>query len=139
VPGRGDLGDRPEQGRAGALEGHQARGQQAECLAEDGRGNLIFAATRSPLLAAVTYGAAFLLQAIGGTLLGAMADRIRPRPLITTGYGLEAAAAAALALAGLPAGASLALVAAIATLTPVFGAPTAPRCAACPRRWPANG
>jgi hypothetical protein len=82
---------------------------------------LIFTATGSPLLAAVTYGAAFLPQAIGGTLFGALADRIRPRPLITAGYGLEAATAAALALAGLPAGASLALVAAIATLTPVFG------------------
>jgi MFS family permease len=82
---------------------------------------LIFAVTRSPLLAAITYGAAFLPQAIGGTLLGAMADRIRPRPLITAGYGLEAAVAATLALAGLPAGASLALVAAIATVTPVFG------------------
>jgi predicted MFS family arabinose efflux permease len=82
---------------------------------------LIFAITRSPLLAAITYGAAFLPQAVGGTLLGAMADRIRPRPLITAGYGLEAAVAAILALAGLPAGASLALVAAIATLTPVFG------------------
>ena len=82
---------------------------------------LIFAATGSPLLAALTYGAAFLPQAIGGTLLGALADRLRPRPLITAGYGLEAGTAAALALAGLPAGASLALVAAIATLTPVFG------------------
>jgi predicted MFS family arabinose efflux permease len=82
---------------------------------------LIFAITRSPLLAAITYGVAFLPQAIGGTLLGAMADRVRPRPLITAGYGLEAAAAAALALAGLPAGGSLALVAALATLTPVFG------------------
>ena len=82
---------------------------------------LIFAVTGSPLLAAVTYGAAFLPQAVGGTLLGAMADRIRPRPLITVGYGLEAAVAVVLALAGLPAGACLALVAAIATLTPVFG------------------
>jgi predicted MFS family arabinose efflux permease len=82
---------------------------------------LIFAATGSPLLAAVTYGAAFLPQAIGGTLLGALADRARPRPLITAGYGLEAAVAAALALAGLPAGASLALVAVIGCVTPVFG------------------
>jgi predicted MFS family arabinose efflux permease len=82
---------------------------------------LIFAVTGSPLLAAVTYGAAFLPQAIGGTLLGALADRARPRPLITAGYGLEAATAAVLALAGLPVGASLALVAAIACLTPVFG------------------
>jgi predicted MFS family arabinose efflux permease len=82
---------------------------------------LIFAATGSPLLAALTYGAAFLPQAIGGTLLGALADRMRPRPLITAGYGLEAAAAAALALAGPPAWASLALVAAIGCVTPVFG------------------
>jgi len=81
---------------------------------------LIFAATGSPLLAAVTYGIAFLPQAIGGTLLGALADRARPRPLITIGYCLEAGTAVALALARLPAGASLALVAAIATLTPVF-------------------
>jgi MFS family permease len=82
---------------------------------------LIFAVTGSPLLAAMTYGVAFLPQAIGGTLLGALADRVRPRPLITAGYGLEAATAAVLALAGLPAGASLALVAGIACLTPVFG------------------
>jgi predicted MFS family arabinose efflux permease len=82
---------------------------------------LIFAATGSPLLAAMTYGAAFLPQAIGGTLLGALADRARPRPLITAGYGLEAATAAVLALTRLPAGASLALVAVIATVTPVFG------------------
>ena len=82
---------------------------------------LVFAVTGSPLLAAVTYGIAFLPQAIGGTLLGALADRVRPRPLITAGYGLEAATAAVLAMARLPAGASLALVAAIACLTPVFG------------------
>jgi predicted MFS family arabinose efflux permease len=85
---------------------------------------LIFAATGSPLLAAVTYGIAFLPQAIGGTLLGALADRARPRPLIVAGYCLEAGTAAALALARLPAGASLALVAAIATLTPVFAGAT---------------
>jgi MFS family permease len=82
---------------------------------------LIFAVTGSPMLAAVTYGIAFLPQAVGGTLLGALADRLRPRPLIAVGYGLEAAAAVVLALAGLPAGACLALVAAIACLTPVYG------------------
>jgi len=82
---------------------------------------LIFAATGSPLLAAITYGIAFLPQAIGGTLLGALADRIRPRPLITAGYVLEAAVAAALALAGLPAGACLALAAIVACVTPIFG------------------
>ncbi len=90
---------------------------------------LIFTVTGSPLLAAVTYGAAFFPQAIGGMLLGALADRARPCPLITAGYGLEAATAAALALAGLPVVASLALVAAIATGSGARPAPagTAPR------------
>ena len=82
---------------------------------------LVFGLTGSPLLAAVTYGIGFAPQAVGGTLLGALADRVRPRQLITTGYSLEAATAAALALAGLPVWASLALVAVVAGLTPVFG------------------
>lgn len=81
---------------------------------------LVFTLTRSPFLAAVTFGAGFVPQAIGGTLLGALADRLRPRRLISAGYGLEAATAAVLALAHLPVAASLALVAAIACLTPVF-------------------
>ncbi|MGE5289608.1 MAG: hypothetical protein ACM3ML_20930 [Micromonosporaceae bacterium] len=84
---------------------------------------LVFALTGSPMLAAVTYGISFLPQAIDGTLLGTLADRVRPRLLITVGYGLETATATAvaLALAGLPVVASLALVAAIACLTPMFG------------------
>ncbi len=82
---------------------------------------LIFALTGSTLLAAATFGIGFVPQAIGGTLLGALADRVPPRPLITVGYSLEAATATVLALADLPAGASLALVAVIACLTPVFG------------------
>ncbi|MGE5287930.1 MAG: MFS transporter [Micromonosporaceae bacterium] len=86
---------------------------------------LVFGLTRSPLLAAVTYGAGFLPQAIGGTLLGALADRIRPRPLLVTGYLMEAATAAALAMARLPVGACLALVACVASLTPVFGGASA--------------
>lgn len=81
---------------------------------------LVFTLTRSPLLAAVTFGIGFVPQAIGGTLLGALADRLRPRRLISAGYSLEAATAAVLALAHLPVAASLALVAAIACLTPVF-------------------
>src|SRR5581483_7663722 len=43
---------------------------------------LVFATTNSPLLAALTYGIAFLPQALGGVLLGALADRVRPRELI---------------------------------------------------------
>jgi predicted MFS family arabinose efflux permease len=57
---------------------------------------------------------------IGGTLLGALADRLPPRGLIAAGFVLECAVAAVLALASPPVAASLALVAVAATFTPVF-------------------
>lgn len=82
---------------------------------------LVFSATGSPLLAALTFGIGFLPQIVGGTLLGALADRIRPRPLIVAGYAAECALAVLLALVRLPVGVSLALVALVATMTPVFG------------------
>jgi predicted MFS family arabinose efflux permease len=82
---------------------------------------LVFSATGSPLLGALTFGIGFLPQIIGGTLLGALADRIRPRPLIVTGYVAECAVAVLLALVDLPVGLILALVALVATMTPVFG------------------
>ncbi len=86
---------------------------------------LVFGLTGSPLMAAVAFGIGFAPQAVGGTMLGALADCVRPRLLITTGYGLEAATAAALALLGMPVWASMALVAAVAGLTPVFGGASA--------------
>lgn len=81
---------------------------------------LVFAATGSTLLAAVTFGIGFVPQIIGGTLFGSWSDRLRPRPLIVGGYLLECASATILALADLPIAASLALVAAVAAFTPVF-------------------
>jgi predicted MFS family arabinose efflux permease len=82
---------------------------------------LVFSATGSALLGAITFGIGFLPQVFGGALLGSMADRLPPRPLIAAGYLLECAVAAVLATADLPVAASLALVALIATLTPIFG------------------
>jgi predicted MFS family arabinose efflux permease len=82
---------------------------------------LVFDRTGSPLLTAVTFGIGFVPQVVGGTLFGALADRLRPRRLIVSGYLLEAVVAAALGLLLLPVGVSLAMVAAIATLMPVFG------------------
>ncbi|MER7280642.1 MFS transporter [Dactylosporangium sp. NPDC000244] len=81
---------------------------------------LVYAATDSPALAALAYGIGFLPQLIGASVLGALADRIRPRRLIVLGYLAEAAVAAVLAAVALPVWASLALVAAAALLTPVF-------------------
>jgi MFS family permease len=86
---------------------------------------LVFAVTGSPLLGAITYGIGFLPQVVGVAIFGALADRIRPRRLIVAGYALEAATAAALALAHLPVWASLLLVAVVAGLTPVFGGASA--------------
>jgi predicted MFS family arabinose efflux permease len=82
---------------------------------------VVFAVTGSPLLGAITYGIGFLPQIVGATLFGALADRLRPRRLIVAGYLLECATAATLALARLPVGLCLLLVAGVAALTPVVG------------------
>ena len=86
---------------------------------------LVFAGTGSPLLSAVAFGAGFLPQLPGSVLLGSLADRLPPRALIAGGYLLEGAAAIALATAGLPIAASLALVALVALVTPLFGGASA--------------
>jgi predicted MFS family arabinose efflux permease len=81
---------------------------------------IVFTATGSPLLTAITFGIGFLPQVVGGTLLGSLADRLAPRRLIASGYLLECAVATVLGLVHLPVAASLGLVAAVAMLTPVF-------------------
>jgi MFS family permease len=83
---------------------------------------LVYTATGSAWLSAVTFGIGFLPQVVGGLLLGSLADRARPRPLIVAGYLTECATAAALALLPLPIWLSLVLVAAVAVGTPVFNA-----------------
>jgi predicted MFS family arabinose efflux permease len=81
---------------------------------------LVFTSTGSPLLAALTFGIGFAPQAVGGLLLGALADRIRPRLLISAGYASECAAAALLAFTRPPVWLMLFIVAVVATMTPVF-------------------
>ncbi len=81
---------------------------------------LVFDRTGSPVLTALTFAIGFVPQVVGGTLLAALADRLRPRPLITAGFLLDAAAALVLALLPLPVGASLALLAGVAVFGPVF-------------------
>ncbi|MEU5254710.1 hypothetical protein [Streptomyces longwoodensis] len=49
---------------------------------------LVFAATGSPLFGALAFGVGFLPQVAGSLLLGALADRARPRRVITVGYGI---------------------------------------------------
>lgn len=81
---------------------------------------LVFTATGSALLGAMTFGVSFLPQVIGGLVIGALPDVIRPRLLIVTGYSLEAVGALLLAVGGLPVWACLLLVACIGCLAPVF-------------------
>ncbi|MEV0132986.1 MFS transporter [Dactylosporangium sp. NPDC050688] len=81
---------------------------------------LVYAGTGSPLLSALAFGAGFLPQVVGGMLLGSLTDRLSPRPLIVTGYAVEAGLAAALGWLDLPVAASLTLVAVVACGTPVF-------------------
>jgi predicted MFS family arabinose efflux permease len=81
---------------------------------------LVFTATGSALLGALAFGVSFLPQVVGGLVIGALPDLIRPRPLIVTGYALEAAGATLLAIGGMPVWASLLLVAGIGCLGPVF-------------------
>ncbi len=81
---------------------------------------LVFTATGSALLGALTFGISFLPQVVGGLVIGALPDLVRPRLLIVTGYALEAAGATLLAIAGMPVWASLLLVAGIGCLGPVF-------------------
>jgi predicted MFS family arabinose efflux permease len=80
---------------------------------------LVYGRTGSPLLAAVAFGVGFVPQVAGGALLGALADRLRPRPLVSGVYAAEALVAAALALLDLPVVVCLLLVAAVACVTPL--------------------
>jgi predicted MFS family arabinose efflux permease len=82
---------------------------------------LIFSTTGSPLLAALTFGIGFAPQAVGGLLFGALADRIRPRLLISAGYAAEFVSASVLAFARPPVWLMLVIIGVVASMTPVFG------------------
>lgn len=85
---------------------------------------LVFTETGSAFLGALTFGISFLPQVVGGLLIGALPDLVRPRALLVVGYLIEAAGAATLALAGMPVWACLVLVAGIGCLAPVFNGTT---------------
>jgi predicted MFS family arabinose efflux permease len=85
---------------------------------------LVFATTGSPLLGALTFGVGFLPQLAGSLLLASLADRARPRRLVTAGYGLQCAAAAVMGVVHLPVAAILVVIAVVACLTPAFSGVT---------------
>ncbi|WP_405590964.1 MFS transporter [Streptomyces sp. NBC_01190] len=86
---------------------------------------LVYAGTGSALLSALAFGAGFLPQLFGSLLLGSLADRLPPRALIAGGYLLEGAAAALLAFVRMPIAVGLAVIGAVALVTPAFSGASA--------------
>jgi predicted MFS family arabinose efflux permease len=85
---------------------------------------LVFEESKSPLLAAVTYGITYAPQVIGGVFLGSLADRLRPRWLISSGYALLCAIELIIALARPSIFVSMLLVATVAVCSPIFAGST---------------
>lgn len=80
---------------------------------------LIYAGTGSPLLAALAYVAGFLPQALGGSVLLAVADRWPARRVLLAFDGLRCAVAVVLASGALPPAAMVLLVFALGGLAPI--------------------
>ncbi len=84
---------------------------------------LVYAQTRSAFLAALAFSMGFAPQAIGGALFTSLADRLPPRGVIAAGLLTRAAPGVVIGLwPALPVPAMLALLAATATVAPVFSA-----------------
>ena len=83
---------------------------------------LVYAGTGSPLLAALAYVAGFLPQALGGTVLLAVADRWRPRRVLPAFDLLRLGVAVLLAAGVLPPVAMVLLVFVLGGLAPVANA-----------------
>jgi hypothetical protein len=84
---------------------------------------LVYAQTRSAFLAAFAFSMGFAPQVVGGALFTSLADRMPPRTVITAGLLLRALPGLLIgALPGLPVAVMLTMVAAAASITPVFSA-----------------
>jgi MFS family permease len=81
---------------------------------------LVFELTGSPVLSALAFGIGFLPQALGVTLLGALADLAPPRRLVVVGYLVESVVAAVLAVRGLSVAAALLIIATAGLFAPLF-------------------
>ncbi|AQZ63593.1 unnamed protein product [[Actinomadura] parvosata subsp. kistnae] len=80
----------------------------------------VFAITGSPLWSAVAYSITFVPQMLGSSLLGTLADRLRPRPLLTTLFAIDASVGLVIGLGRPPVAVSLILVAMVALVTPLY-------------------
>jgi predicted MFS family arabinose efflux permease len=84
---------------------------------------LVYAQTRSAFLSAFAFSMGFAPQVVGGALFTALADRLPPRTVITAGLLLRALPGLLIgALPHMPVAVMLVMVAAAASITPVFSA-----------------
>lgn len=83
---------------------------------------LVYDRTRSPLLAALTYGVTFLPALVSGPLLGVLADTRPRRSLMIVCDLVRAAIVALMLLPGLPVAALLTLLFVVSALDPPFNA-----------------
>ncbi|MFD3679807.1 MFS transporter [Streptomyces sp. NPDC058613] len=81
---------------------------------------LVYRATGSPLMSALTFALGFLPYALGGTLLAGIADRLPARRVLVGCDLVCAACAAAMALPGTPVALLLVLRCAMAFVAPLF-------------------
>ncbi|MFD9728878.1 MFS transporter [Streptomyces sp. NPDC059072] len=81
---------------------------------------LVYRATGSPLMSALTFALGFLPYALGGTLLAGIADRYPARRVLVGCDLLCAACAAAMAVPGAPVAVLLVLRCAMAFVAPLF-------------------
>ncbi|MFD9406781.1 MFS transporter [Streptomyces sp. NPDC059989] len=81
---------------------------------------LVYRATGSPLMSALTFALGFLPYALGGTLLAGLADRYPARRVLVGCDLVCAACAAAMALPGTPVALLLVLRCAMAFVAPLF-------------------
>ena len=84
---------------------------------------LVYAQTRSPFWTALAFSMGFAPQALGGALFTSLADRLPARAVIAAGLLTRAAPGLVIGLwPALPVPVMLTLVAAVATVAPVFAA-----------------
>jgi MFS family permease len=82
---------------------------------------LIYERTSSPLLSSLTFALGFVPYVLGGGLLSAVVDRVRPRRLVARCNAVAALVAAAMAWPGAPTWVLLGLLVVVGTLTSLAG------------------
>lgn len=82
---------------------------------------LVFDLTGSAALSAITYGISFVPQLFGAVFFGSLADRIRPRVMISAGYVTQTLITVVVCIPNIPIAVALSTLAIGGLLSPLFG------------------